>query len=75
MCWTHLKNGSKKSWKSLEASDFLNEIDLQHFNHLETPTIIAPKIANETPITFLEVKGSFRNILAKIIINTVESWL
>ena len=38
-------------------------------------TIMAPKIAKETPITLLEVMGSFKNILAKIIINTVESWL
>ncbi len=36
---------------------------------------MAPKIANDTPITFLEVIGSFKNILAKIIMNTVESWL
>ena len=51
----------------------MNKIDFQDFNHLETLTIIAPKIARETPIIFLEVMGSFKKTLAKIIINTVES--
>ena len=56
-------------------SVFLNEIDFQDYNHLEMLTIIAPKIAKDTPIIFLEVMGSFKKTLAKIIINTVESWL
>ena len=59
----------------MKVSVFLNEINFQDFNHLETLTIIAPKIARETPIIFLEVMGSFKKTLAKIIINTVESWL
>ena len=69
----HIFYDYRALWGDIGTPPVETESTKAYVKHLIT--IIAPKIARETPIIFLEVMGSFKKTLANIIINTVESWL